>query len=70
MKTARFLLACAAVSVLAACGSQTITAPVEPTRPHADESTCVKITVLNADGTTSEVCASTSNNGGFIGSGG
>ena len=63
MKTARFLLACAAVSVLAACGSQTITAPVEPTRPHADETTCVKVTVLYPDGTTGEVCASISNNG-------
>ncbi|HSU14480.1 hypothetical protein [Longimicrobium sp.] len=69
MKTARFLLACAAVSVLAACGSQTITAPVEPpARPHADEAACVKVTVLNPDGTTTEVCAST-NNSGMMGSG-
>lgn len=70
MKTARFLLACAAVSVLAACGSQTITAPVEPTPPHTDETACVKITVLNTDGSTSEVCASINNQGGMIGSGG
>lgn len=70
MKTARFLLACAAVSVLAACGSQTITAPVEPTRPHADETTCVKVTVLNPDGTRSEVCATSNNQGGMMGSGG
>lgn len=39
MKTARFLLACALVSVLAACGSQGITAPdtAAPGRPHFDE---------------------------------
>ena len=39
MKTARFLLACALVSALAACGSQGITAPdaVAPARPHFDE---------------------------------
>lgn len=38
MKTARFLLACALVSVLAACGSQGITAPdtAAPARPHFD----------------------------------
>ena len=39
MKTARFLLACALVSALAACGSQGITAPdaVAPARPHFDQ---------------------------------
>jgi hypothetical protein len=39
MKTARFLLACALVSALAACGSQGITAPetAAPGRPHFDE---------------------------------
>jgi hypothetical protein len=39
MKTARFLLACALVSFLAACGGQGITAPdtAAPTRPHFDE---------------------------------
>ena len=40
MKTARFLLACVAASLLAACGSDTITAPATPTtpaRPHFDE---------------------------------
>lgn len=39
MKTARFLLACALVSALAACGSQGITAPdaATPARPHFDE---------------------------------
>lgn len=38
MKTARFLLACALVSLLAACGSQGITAPdaAGPGRPHFD----------------------------------
>jgi len=39
MKTARFLLACALVSFLAACGGQGITAPdtATPARPHFDE---------------------------------
>jgi hypothetical protein len=32
MKTARFLLACAVASVLAACGTDTITAPAAPSR--------------------------------------
>ena len=32
MKTARFLLACAAASLLAACGRDTITAPVGAAR--------------------------------------
>lgn len=38
MKTARFLLACALVSLLAACGGQGITAPdsTAPARPHFD----------------------------------
>jgi hypothetical protein len=68
MKTARFLLACAALSVLAACGSQTITAPVQtPTRPSADDAACIKTTITNADGTTSEVCITSSS--GMIGSG-
>jgi hypothetical protein len=41
MKTARFLLACVAASLLAACGTDTITAPITPAtpaRPHFDES--------------------------------
>jgi uncharacterized lipoprotein YajG len=70
MKTARFLLACAAVSVLAACGSQTITAPAAPTRPNADNTSttnCVKIIVHNADGSTTEQCAT--DNNGQLGSG-
>lgn len=33
MKTARFLLACAAASVLAACGNDAITAPASPAAP-------------------------------------
>src|SRR4051812_16135331 len=39
MKTARFLLACALVSLLAACGGKGITAPdsAAPGRPHFDE---------------------------------
>ena len=41
MKTARFLLACVAASLLAACGTDSITAPVAPAtpaRPNFDES--------------------------------
>lgn len=62
MKTARFLLACAVASVLAACGTDTITAPDAaraPQTPAADETTstpCVIQTVVLADGTTVEVC--------------
>jgi len=36
MKTARFLLACVAVSLLAACSPDSITAPATPARPHFD----------------------------------
>lgn len=62
MKTARFLLACAVASVLAACGTDPITAPaadahrVAPRAPAADATACVKTTVVNPDGTTTEVC--------------
>ncbi|HET7232533.1 MAG TPA: hypothetical protein VFJ16_21165 [Longimicrobium sp.] len=62
MKTARFLLACAVASVLAACGN-TITAPTDAHRaapPKADESTsstpCVTKNVVLSDGSTVEVC--------------
>jgi len=40
MKTARFLLACVAASLLAACGADSITAPASPAtpaRPQYDE---------------------------------
>ena len=37
MKTARFLLACVAASLLAACGADTITAPATPARPSFEE---------------------------------
>lgn len=37
MKTARFLLACVAASLLAACSADTITAPATPARPSFDE---------------------------------
>jgi len=60
MKTARFLLACAVASVLAACGSDPITAPATDAHraaPRVNDNTCVKVTVVNADGTTSERCA-------------
>jgi hypothetical protein len=60
MKTARFLLACAVASVLAACGTDPITAPAAaPKPPAADETSCVKTTVVTANGTTTEVCAET-----------
>lgn len=75
MKTARFLLACAAASVLAACGSDTITAPAAaPARAHADGSTsgtsstgCVTTLVMNPDGTYSVQCVYDSN--GQLGTG-
>jgi hypothetical protein len=81
MKTARFLLACAAVSLLVACGRETITAPVAaPQRPHADiapsdsadiseaaTSNCIPVTIVNPDGTTTETCSSNAN--GQIGTG-
>jgi hypothetical protein len=37
MKTARFLLACVAASLLAACSADSITAPATPNRPSFDE---------------------------------
>jgi hypothetical protein len=81
MKTARFLLACAVASVLAACGSDPITAPARPAAPLRDgapinpssggqvseSGVCVKITVLNSDGTAVEVCVGDNNS--QIGSG-
>ncbi|HEX8692612.1 MAG TPA: hypothetical protein VF746_09350 [Longimicrobium sp.] len=39
MRSARLLLACAAVSVLAACGTDPITAPVAPQGPRFDTGT-------------------------------
>ena len=36
MKTARFLLACVAASLLAACSADSITAPATPARPQYD----------------------------------
>ncbi|HEV7586709.1 MAG TPA: hypothetical protein VGO40_01170 [Longimicrobium sp.] len=36
MKTARFLLACVAASLLAACSADGITAPATPSRPAFD----------------------------------
>ena len=60
MKTARFLLACAVASVLTACGSDSITAPASeraaPRSPAADETACVKTTIVTSNGTTVEVC--------------
>ena len=62
MKTARFLLACAVASVLAACGTDPITAPAvdthraAPTSRAADATTCVKTTVVSSNGSTTEVC--------------
>jgi hypothetical protein len=64
MKTARFLLACAVASVLAACGTDPITAPAAdahraaPRSPAADQTstTCVKTTVVSSNGSTVEVC--------------
>lgn len=73
MKTARFLLACAVASVLAACGTDPITAPATdraaPRSPAADETACVKTTVTKADGSTVEVCADSVAGGSQIGSG-
>lgn len=63
MKTARFLLACAVASVLAACGTDPITAPAAdshraaPTSRAADATTCVKTTVVTSTGATVEVCS-------------
>jgi len=72
MKTARFILACAAASVLAACGTDPITAPATDARraaPNAPagDAVCVKTVVVHPDGTTSEVCVY--NSGSQIGSG-
>jgi ABC-type glycerol-3-phosphate transport system substrate-binding protein len=80
MKTARFVLALAAASVLAACGSDTITSPssAAPRHPRADvtpgdttgtgQSVGVcggsVVTVLNSDGSTTTTCNSQLGSGG------
>jgi hypothetical protein len=81
MKTARFLLACVAASLLAACSADGITAPAAPARPHFDEDTgigtgdgsstsdasstgtanCIRVIVVNPDGSISMVCQVTAN---------
>lgn len=73
MKTARFLLACAVASVLAACGSDPITAPATdraaPRSPAADQTACVTTTIQKADGSTVEVCAESVAGGSQMGTG-
>jgi hypothetical protein len=81
MKTARFLLACVAASLLAACSPDGITAPAAPARPHFDEepsigaddggitsetsgtgtANCIRVVVVNPDGSISTVCQVTAN---------
>jgi hypothetical protein len=81
MKTARFLLACVAASLLAACSADGITAPAAPSRPHFDEdpsigtgdggitsdasgtgtANCIRVIVVNPDGSISTVCQATAN---------
>lgn len=72
MKTARFLLACAVASVLAACGTDPITAPATdraaPRSPAADETACVKTSYVASDGSTVEICVDSAV-GSQIGSG-
>jgi hypothetical protein len=72
MKTARFLLAFAVASVLAACGTDSITAPATdraaPKGPNADEVACVKVTV-EMNGTAVEICAESASGGSQIGTG-
>jgi len=51
MKTARFLLACVAASLLAACSADSITAPATPARPSFDESVDPSDTGEGIDGT-------------------
>jgi hypothetical protein len=87
MKTARFLLACVAVSLLAACSPDSITAPAAPARPNFDQdvgpgsdeggyttdmsgagtANCIRIVVVNPDGSISLQCQVTAN--GQMGSG-
>lgn len=55
MKTARFLLACLAISALAACGSDPV-APVTPTAPSLEESTLPENGTQTGGGTSSIQC--------------
>jgi len=73
MKTARFVLALAAASVLAACGSDAITSPssAAPRHPRADvtpgdttgsgQSVATCITTTNPDGSTTSTCNASDN---------
>lgn len=56
MKTARFLLACLAISALAACGSDPV-APMAPTAPSLEESTPPATGTQTGGGTSSIQCA-------------
>ena len=64
MRSARFILACAAVSALAACGTDTITAPQKPAEPKFDsqygsgQSVCngTMVTTVNPDGSITVQC--------------
>jgi hypothetical protein len=65
MRSARFILACAAVSALAACGTDTITAPQKATAPRSTDtqagsgqSVCsgTWTQVVSADGSITLVC--------------
>jgi ABC-type phosphate transport system substrate-binding protein len=61
MRQARMLLACLAVTVLAACGTDTLTAPEQatpPAAPRLDVTQCdgTLIMVIRADGTTAVEC--------------
>lgn len=61
MKNARLLLACAAASVLAACGSQPLAPPAsraddESLAPPACDSGSVLVFVTRPDGTVSAEC--------------
>ena len=87
MKTARFLLACVAASLLAACSPDAITAPATPARPNFDAdpsigaddgsyttetsgagtANCIRIVVVNPDGSISLQCQVTAN--GQLGTG-
>lgn len=74
MRTVRILLASLAITALAACGTDSITAPAEVDQavPVNNGATCagVWVTVINSTGIAVQTCVDTRDGGQYGGGGG